>query len=341
MKIPMRTPRGPWRARSRSCLSHDRSGLLPRVPPFRFSAAGRKSGFTLIELMVALALSMLVVGGALRLLSTQRQGNERHDAVVDVRQRARFCLDAIARDLHATGLWARALDPTTVIASTNNGGPVAGTDTLTVRYVSGVEQATITTVPPTLTLASLDWDGDGRDDLDGDDFGDNKAVDMVVSEGPFGERVERVQATGVAGNLLTLRPPGVVGSYDRPMAGELKQIAYSVGIFVAPTGERIPCLYRERVRFDTGGNRTSQRQQLATDIDDLQLRFGGAPPVADDLAAVGAANVTAVTITVVARSDREILPAPAPFPQGQDSARAPAADRRLRASYSLTVALRN
>jgi len=286
---------------------------------------------------------MLVVGGALRLLTVQRQGQERHDATVDVRQRARFCLDAIARDLHATGLWARALDPATVVASDNNTGPIVGTDTLTVRYVSGVEDATITItpLPPTLTVASLDWDGDGRADLDGDDFGDSKAVDMVVSEGPFGERLERVQAVGLAGNLLSLRPPGVVGSYDRPMAGELKQVAYTVGLFVAPDGSRIPCLYRERVRFDTGGHRTSQRQQLATDIDDLQLRFGGAPPVADNLAAVGAANVTAVTITVVARSDAEVLPAAAPFPQTQDSTRAPAADRRLRVSYSLTVALRN
>ncbi len=310
-------------------------------PQISIFAAGENRGFTLIELMVALTLSMLVIGGALRLLSAQRQGNERHDAMVDVRQRARFCLDAIARDLHATGLWARALDPTTVIASANNAGPVAGTDTLTLRYVSGVEAATITTLPPTLTLASLDWDGDGNPDLDGDDFGDDKAVDLVVSEGPFGERVERVVATGVAGNTLTLRPPGVVGSYDRPMAGELKQVVYTVKIFSAPTGERIPCLYRERVRFDTHGHRTSRRQQLATDIDDLQLRFGGAPPVTDDLAAVGAPNVTAVTITVVARSDQEVLSTPAPFSQTQDSTRAPAADRRLRASYSLTVALRN
>ncbi len=308
-------------------------------------AAGEDRGFTLIELMVALTLSMLVVGGALRLLSAQRQGHERHDAMVDVRQRARFCLDAIARDLHAAGLWARALDPTTVIASANNTGPVAGTDTLTVRYVSGVEQATYTTLPPTLTLASLDWDGDGRPDLDGDDFGNigsdgnKKTVDLVVSEGPFGERVERVVATGVAGNTLTLRPPGVVGSYDRPMAGELKQVVYTVGFPAA--GPRIPCLYRERVRFDTGGTRISRRQQLATDIDDLQIRFGGAPPVADDLAVVGAANVISVIITVVARSEQEVLSAVAPFPQTQDSTRAPAADRRLRGSYSLTVALRN
>lgn len=311
------------------------------LPGTSTPAATGDRGFTLIELMVALTLSMLVVGGALRLLSIQRQGNERHDAMVDVRQRARFCLDAIARDLHATGLWARALDPDTVVASDNNSGPVAGTDTLTMRYVSGVEEATFTTLPPTLTVATLDWDGDGTPDLDGDDFGDDKAVDLVVSEGPFGERLERVVATGVAGHTLTLRPPGVVGSYDRPMAGELQQVAYTVGIFQTPTGERIPCLYRERVRFDTGGNRTSQRQQLATDIDDLQIRFGGAPPLADDLAAVGAANVTAVTITVVARSDQEVLPAAAPFPQTQDSTRAPVADRRLRGRYSLTVALRN
>jgi len=331
--IAHRSPRG-----RRFC--HPPGGEWFR-PPGSMVAAGGTRGFTLIELMVALALSMLVVGGALRLLSAQRQGHERHDAMVDVRQRARFSLDAIARDLHAAGLWARVLDPATVVESDNNTGPVGGTDTLTVRYVAGQEAATITTLPPTLTLASLDWDGDGRDDLDGDDFTNDKVVDMVVSEGPFGQRLERVQAIGRAGNLLTLRPPGVVGSYDRPMAGELMEVVYTVGLFVDASGEQIPCLYRERVRFDSHGNRTSQRQQLATDIDDLQLRFGGAPPVADDLAAVGAANVTAVTITVVARSDEEVLPAPAPFPQGQDSTRASAADRRLRASYSLTVALRN
>ncbi len=318
-------------------VSRPRSGRCRAVP----RAASATGGFTLIELMVALALSLMVVGGAVRLLSMQRQGQERHTAMVDVRQRARFCLDALARDLHAAGLWTRTLDPTTVIASDNNGGPVAGTDTLTVRYVAGIEAATITTLPPTLTLASLDWDGDGRADLDADDFTHGRVVDLVVGEGPFGARLERVVATGLVGTTLILRPPGVLGRYDRPMAGELREITYTVRNFRDSAGRRIPCLYRERVRYDLHGHRTSRRQQLATDIDDLQIRFGGVPPTADDLAAVGAANATAVTVTVVARSEQEVLPAPAPFPRVQDSTRAPPADRRLRASYSLTVALRN
>ncbi len=299
--------------------------------------AGGAAGFTLVELLVALALSLLVVGGALRLFTAFRRGHDRQVEAVDLRQRAGYCLDTIARDLRAAGRGWRAVDPDTVLASRDNGGPIAGTDTLEVRYVAGLVEATIGTAPPSLTLASLDWDGDGHDDLEPRDFNGGTEVAIAVGEGPFEERVEVVTAVDLAGRTLFLEPPGVAGSYDRPMAGEVRHVVYTVD----RAADGTPCLYREVVRLRADGSRASRRQQLATGIDDLQVRFGGVPPAADDLAAVGAARVTAVEVSVVARSEAEILADPAPFPRTQDSTRAPAADRRLRRAYEVTVSLRN
>jgi type II secretory pathway pseudopilin PulG len=309
------------------------------MPPIR---AG-EGGFSLVELMVATVLSLAVVGGSLMVFASQRRGFDRQQEVVNGQQIGRFALATVADDIRQAGLWTRSSDPATVIGSVNNvaGDPnvITGTDTLTLRYVRGI--GTVTTVDAaagTITVDSLDFDGDLAPDITADDFGNNGVVRLAVSDGPYGTVVEEVDATALAGDILTLRTP-LANTYDAPLVGIVHQIEYTLDTPAADPD--MPSLYREDVRFDSAGNELSLRQQLANFVDDFQVEFGSGVPDEHDVGVVGAENVRAIRVALVTRSEEPVLAADTAFPVTQDSSRLLANDRYLRRVYAQTIALRN
>jgi prepilin-type N-terminal cleavage/methylation domain-containing protein len=72
----------------------------------------RQFGFTLIELMVALAIFLLVTGAAFTLLSASQQRYQTESQVLNSFQEARLALDQIVRDVNDAGY-----PPPTFIAS--------------------------------------------------------------------------------------------------------------------------------------------------------------------------------------------------------------------------------
>jgi Tfp pilus assembly protein PilW len=308
-------------------------------------------GFSLVELMVAMALSLAVVGGSVMIFTSHRRGFDRQQEVVSAQQIGRFALSTIADDIRQTVLWTRVSDSATVIDSANNsaGDPrvIDGTDTLTLRFVSAMGSVTATTVaPPTLTVvdrspgsAGVDLDGDGAADLEGRDFKNGRTVRLAVSEGPYAEVVEEIDAIGLAGHVVALRGPGLTNRYDVPMVGVVQQVEYTLDTPAASPD--MPSLYRERVRFNITGARVSARQQLANFIDDFQVAFGSGIPDQSELAAVGASNVRAIRVALVTRSEEAVLLTEAAYPVTQDSTRVMPNDRYLRRLYEQAVALRN
>ncbi|MEC5384333.1 prepilin-type N-terminal cleavage/methylation domain-containing protein [Uliginosibacterium sp. H3] len=61
------------------------------------------SGFSLVELMIAMVLGLIVVGGALAVFVGQRVTNNLSVQMVDVQSEGRIAMDALARDLRAAG----------------------------------------------------------------------------------------------------------------------------------------------------------------------------------------------------------------------------------------------
>lgn len=64
---------------------------------------GRQRGFSLVELMIALVLGLIVVGGSLAVFASQRVTTRLSGEMADVQSDGRVVLDAIARDLRAAG----------------------------------------------------------------------------------------------------------------------------------------------------------------------------------------------------------------------------------------------
>ena len=85
------------------------------------SAAWRQRGLTIIELLIGVAVGLVVVAGAVKLMADTLGGNRRLLLEARVNQDLRVAADLIARDLRRAGYWRNA---TSGIFSTNGTGSV-------------------------------------------------------------------------------------------------------------------------------------------------------------------------------------------------------------------------
>ena len=85
------------------------------------SAAGQQLGLTIIELLIGVAVGLMVVVGAVKLMADTLGGNRRLLLEARVNQDLRVATDLIARDLRRAGYWRNA---TSGIFSTNGTGSV-------------------------------------------------------------------------------------------------------------------------------------------------------------------------------------------------------------------------
>jgi len=63
----------------------------------------RTSGFTLVELMIAMAIGLIVVASAITVFSGSRKSIDLNSALTDLQDSARFAMDAITRDIRMSG----------------------------------------------------------------------------------------------------------------------------------------------------------------------------------------------------------------------------------------------
>jgi type IV pilus assembly protein PilW len=61
------------------------------------------AGFGLVELMIAMALSLLLLGGVVALFASSRKSYESNDHLARIQENGRFALDQIVRDIRSAG----------------------------------------------------------------------------------------------------------------------------------------------------------------------------------------------------------------------------------------------
>ena len=83
-------------------------GALPQIAagrrrmPARVARSGAR-GFSLTELMVAMTLSLILLGGVIAVFSSARTTYETTDRLSRIQESGRFALDSMVTDLRATG----------------------------------------------------------------------------------------------------------------------------------------------------------------------------------------------------------------------------------------------
>jgi len=91
------------------------SSRLMRTPTPKF----RMAGFSLVELMVALGLSLLLLAGVVAIFSSSRVAYESTDQLSRVQETGRFALDQLSRHIRSAGFTGCSRQPTAIASALN------------------------------------------------------------------------------------------------------------------------------------------------------------------------------------------------------------------------------
>lgn len=80
------------------------------------------AGFSIVELMVAMALSLLLLGGVIAMFSSSRASYETTDRLSRIQENGRFALDQVTRHIRSAGFVGCARQPAYASTSLNSAG---------------------------------------------------------------------------------------------------------------------------------------------------------------------------------------------------------------------------
>lgn len=214
------------------CLQRSKHGRRLRAGRARHSAAGTRHGFGLLELLVALTVSVLMLGGVFTMLYNAQAGYKDFGSLGDARQSGRLALMHLQRDLARAGVGLSPMKPVfPYIVPQDDGGvlirmsPSAETSFLTDDMDDSRRMVVDSTVPfgPGMKVAVYDA-------LGAIDFAEvvrvNDAIRRVTFDRPLSKLYQRIDGTAVIGiQEISYRVENVdgVSTLMRDVVGETPQ----------------------------------------------------------------------------------------------------------------------
>ncbi len=316
------------------------------------------AGISLVEVMIAMLLGLLLMGGILQVFASSRQSYRVHDAVSRMQEGGRMALEIMARDARMADFWGCLSEGSNVVNNLNSAGAgyidfsaggIGGTegaagapDTLILR---GGINSDLGVEPPYGPQASANIKVAAGSDLEQDDIifvSDCGAGDIfqISNANPSGAGVlVHNTGNGSPGNYNATNPlcPGGNAHCLSKIYGSDASVflAQEITFTVAPGSEGQPALFRNGQEFLDG-------------IEDLQIVYG------EDIDGSGVANyyvpanqvvdmdnVISIRFAVVTRSYNDNLTGGLTQNYTVLGTDVIAADSRLRQVYTSTVTVRN
>ncbi len=310
------------------------------------------SGLSLIELLVALALSLMIMAGAISILSSNKRIYKDQEEMGRLQEGARFSIELLNKDIRSAGFSGCADTVTTVqnditttatsllsyiniIEGSESGGvwqpstgntPVglAGTDGITIRTIKPIEVTVSAATSATLVPSASTSDIAANDAV---------AVFDCTSANIF-------TATGITGGLQGV---GITNTYDT--TAETAKF-YAIRYYIATGLNGQPALFRYGLFSGA-----ESAQELIPGVDDMQILYGedtaGSDFIADTYVDADTvtnwANVVSVRIAILVNGVNEN------FTVGQNTSTynllgtvaGPYNDFRRRKVFTNTIQIRN
>lgn len=165
----------------------------------------KQSGFSIIEIMVALALSVVLAVGAITIVSNTSSGFKHTDARSRVQENARFALEMLTHDLRQVGYFGCAMGTPLdeeMIEATDGDGDTS--DAITVRFSDSSGAMFDVPTPPSAGDTEIDLFYPGT--LDEVPVEDLFQEDQRITVADCGN-VEWAVISGLDGNTITLADP--------------------------------------------------------------------------------------------------------------------------------------
>jgi type IV pilus assembly protein PilW len=299
----------------------------------------RQGGLTLIEIMVALVVSLILIAGVIQIFVGTRQTYRFQDALARVQENGRYAAEVIGRDARLAGyagctslisVTPNTIPPVAVAYSRDNyifgndpGLPAApGTDSLTLRMLS-----------PDFARLSGDMSGPNDDIVIAANI-PNLAVNQIVGIADC-NNIDIFRVNTVAGTSpVTITPhAGLTKAY---LTGAIVSRFEEVSYFVQPGAGGALALWRRDAAGDT---------ELVEGIEDLWLRYGvdtnndGAANLYVEAAGVADwSRVRSIRVSLLLASDEDNVTGGA---QPVDFRGGTVTDSRYKQVLTTTIGLRN
>ncbi len=269
----------------------------------------RQTGFSLIELMIALTLGIMVTGAVLNVFLQSKRSYSQNELLARMQEDARFALAELTRDLSMANFFADVLDPSAIAqdASLDVGedcGPVAVANWIYRLRDPGTGFQDALTSVDNATVA----EADAAYSCLGDDV--VPGSDIIAIKRVLGDPADVIDA-----NNVYIRSNGTLALlYKSPMSAAppvtvqppfqdwaFVPTIYYVRNFAVTAGDGIPTLCRKSL--EPGGPPDMVTECLAQGIEALQIEYGvdddldGAPnryepdPTAAEMAAAVSARI--------------------------------------------------
>ncbi len=322
----------------------------------------RQRGLSLVELMVAMALSLLLMLGVIQIFLSSKQTYSTNSALSRVQESGRFAMGFLTQDIRNTGYKGQCIGDPLVhgtidklwrldepmqgwddikkapahLPDTPAGTPLAGTDAILVKFAAG---------PAGVDAASANTATDNTINLGANTSGVSQGAITLISDALGCDLFRNTAATDATS---VAKAAGVNWSHDYTSETELLPLQNAT-YFIRANNGGPNSLVRQRLGVVSGAPAWLTVEELVDGVQDMQIRYGVAGPnrqVTDYLTAaeVESSNkwdsVAAVQIDLLVVSAETNV-----VPENQvisfNGADMTIANRRLAQVFSTTIGIRN
>lgn len=278
----------------------------------------KQSGLTLIEIMIAVTISLILLAGIGQIYASSKKTYRTTDAVSRLQENGRFALDFIVKSIRESdhmGCLNRNNDVFSGVSATDDVAVSGLVASDTIALISSQDAMNVSgVVNKGTTVITLDSASDFES-------GDN----ILISDC---EKAQTVTITGISGSTLTISN-GLKQSYSKRAAvSRLIRTTYSLGINAAGN----PALFM---------NDGTVNPELVEGVENMQVQFGVdsdqnqvANYYVDPSAVPVMENVVSIKLVLTVRSIADNVAA-------QNRVYNAVSDRRITKNYTATVAIRN
>lgn len=293
--------------------------------PFRamgISAPGRAAGFSLVELMVAMLISLMISAAALSVFVSNKQVYTATEGLGRIQENARMAFELMSRDIREAGgnpcdvrmkIVNVLADVANWWAIYDNGifgyddggypGSTAGTDGIQIQYFEDtgvVTSADMASADAELVLDDAGDIEDGQILMACGFFASSPTTPVTDSAVIFsadvsGDDIEHTVAGGNIGDSFSnaAHPTDVVFPAGT-LIGRLRALQW----YVAANADGGTSLYRRQVRYEDTGPELGDPEELIADVTDLELEYMNDAGAWTAAPAAAWANVTAVRVSL-------------------------------------------
>jgi type IV pilus assembly protein PilW len=244
----------------------------------------KQSGFSLVELLVAMVVGLVVVGGAFSLHSATRVTQLSNEMHMDMVADARFAIEQISYDLRHAGMWGgtnkagliecKSTDTACTQTSNKDTPPssVAAVNDCAAGWYYDLSNPIFATDGSAANPYSGSCIPGSEEQLSGTDLLEVRYADSNIAASLQANQVY-VRSNFINGRIFVGDVTPLLTSYDSSTLTnnhELRAYVYYVSAYTDATGDGIPSL--RRVALVNGP--AMQNQTLISGVEEFQIQFG-------------------------------------------------------------------